>query len=349
MGLSEGFNGFSDHHRCQNITEVDPDSQPITSAIMFVAGVVGDTVALVLMKVRRKKSTPSLYQVLVTTLLMTDLLGSLSVSPVVLSAYARRKTLLGMSSNRELCSYFGFSMTFLSLSTLAILCVTALERYFSLAQPYFYERHLSIFRGYITIALIYVCSVLFCVAPLLISAGQYVQYCPGTWCFLKMNVEKRVYVVIYASLMLIMTSSTVVCNISVIYLLVMMYRRRQARRTGASPQSFRTSLSMTEEVEHLLPLVIITVVFIFCTFPLILRVYIHITTTTKVNDAEDLKALRFLSCHSIINPWVFIILRPSVIKVIWRKMRPKKSMEAWGADRSGQAKQTDRRPPGAGQ
>ncbi|XP_060947087.1 prostaglandin E receptor 2b subtype EP2 [Limanda limanda] len=299
--------------------------QPYTSAVMFSAGVLGNIVALLLLKVRRGRTNPanrSLYQVLVTVLLLTDLLGSLSVSPVVLAAYFHNKTLVAMSSNKEVCSYFGFSMTFLSLSTLGILCVIALERYLSIGHPYVYEKHSSTRCAYIIITLVYMGSFFFCVTPFM-GFGDYVQYCPGTWCFLQMERNDRVYPVFYASLILIMSSMTVVCNISVIYHLVMMHRRGKVRRL------FRHHRSMTEEVAHLLPLAFITVVFICCTFPLVLRVYL--IGNPDEPRTGDLGALRLLSFHSIINPWVFIILRPSALKIIWKKLqKPHKSKHVGG-------------------
>ncbi|XP_051234969.1 prostaglandin E receptor 2b subtype EP2, partial [Dicentrarchus labrax] len=326
---SMAFNS-SNHSKCHDIVVVE-SGQPITSAVMFSAGVVGNIVALVLLEVRRRITSPSLYRVLVTALLMTDLLGSISVSPLVITAYAGRKTLVGMSAGGEVCSYFGFSMTFLSLSTLTFLCVLAMERYISIGHPYFYERHMLKRGGYTTIALVYTGSILFCVFPFL-GFGKYVQYCPGTWCFLEMSHgdgKDSIYLGFYASFILIVTSSTVLCNISVIFHLVVMYRRHKARRSGVSAHPrYRRSLSMSEEVEHLLPLTIITAVFICCTFPLVLRVYINITGFHEEHHAADLYALRFLSFHSIINPWVFIILRPSTLKIIWRKLgkpKPQKS------------------------
>ncbi|XP_056260647.1 prostaglandin E receptor 2b subtype EP2 [Seriola aureovittata] len=326
-------NNSTDHYRCHDIVDVE-SGQPITSAVMFSAGVVGNIMALVLLEVRRRRTSPSLHHVLVTALLMTDLLGSVSVSPVVLSAYAQGKTLVGMSANAEVCSYFGFNMTFLSLSTLAILCVMALERYLSIGHPYFYERHLSKRCGYITIALIYLACVIFCIAPFL-GFGEYVQYCPGTWCFLDMShaeVKGQVYIGFYASFILIVTSTTVVCNIAVLLLLVMMYRRRVSAHSA--------SRSMTEEVEHLLPLATITVVFICCTLPLVLRVYVNLTGSHEERHAADLRALRLLSFHSILNPWVFIILRPSLLKILWRKLhKPQESTLMRGKTLNARSKQ----------
>ncbi|KAK1889005.1 Prostaglandin E2 receptor EP2 subtype [Dissostichus eleginoides] len=307
-------NSSSNDSKCHDMVNVE-SGQPITSALMFAGGVVGNIVVLVLLEVRRRRPA----------------------RPCTTSCLCPGKTLVGMNASRELCAYFGFSMTFLSLSTLSIVNVIALERYLSIGQPYFYERHLSKLRGYITVALIYLGSILFCIAPFL-GFGDYVQYCPGTWCFLEMSHKKegkdQVYIGLYASFILIVITSTVFCNISVIFHLVMMQRKRKARRSGEYARSrYRRSLSMSEEVEHLLPLAIITVVFICCTFPLVLRVYINFTgnhtdTDTGTRNAE-LRALRLLSFHSIINPWVFII--PSIVRVIWRKSRkPQKSSMIWG-------------------
>lgn len=263
----------TDHSRCHEIVKVE-SGQPIASAAMFSIGVLGNILALVLLEFRRRRTSLSLYHVLMIALLLTDLLGSISLSPAVLVAYAQRRTLVGMSSGKEVCYYFAFSMTLFTLSTLAILCVMALERYLSIGRPYFYEKHLSKRCGHVALGLIYAGSALFCIGPFL-GFGDYVQYCPGTWCFLEMSHtdgEDEVYIGVYASLILVMILTTVVCNISVIYLLVMMYRRGKVRRSRGSVHSTSPrSLSMTEEMEHLLPLAIITVVFICCTCPLVVR------------------------------------------------------------------------------
>ncbi|XP_029589128.1 prostaglandin E receptor 2b subtype EP2 isoform X4 [Salmo trutta] len=51
-----------------------------------------------------------------------------------------------------------------------------------------------------------------------------------------------------------------------------------------------------------------------------LRVYVNFTGRSKKSHATDLAALRLLSFNSIINPWVFIILSPSVLRFLWRKL-----------------------------
>ncbi|KAM9356309.1 prostaglandin E receptor 2b subtype EP2 [Pholidichthys leucotaenia] len=318
---------------CQNRTEVESGNAG-TSAAMFSAGVVGNIAALVLLELRRRKTGTSLYHVLVTALLTTDLVGTVSLTPVVLAAYARRRTVVGMSRAGGLCSFFGFSMTCLSLVTLALICAMALERALSIGQPYFYERRVGKRCGYVTVPLVYMSSVLFCLAPFA-GFGEYVQYCPGTWCFLEMrrtDAKGDVCMALYASAILLLTCCTVACNIYVIVVLAKMHRRRKACRSGGSAHAGHgRCLCMSEEVEHLLPLAAITAAFICCTFPLVLRVYTNFTNRPPPSDERDLRALRLLSFHSIINPWVFIILRPSVLKLIWKKFcKPQKTTVLWG-------------------
>ncbi|XP_056150761.1 prostaglandin E receptor 2b subtype EP2 [Lampris incognitus] len=318
-------NESTDYLRCHDRATVE-SGEPTMSAVMFSVALAGNIIALLLLVARRRRKGPSLFQVLVTALIVTDLLGTIAVSPVVLASYATNQTLVGMSSGREVCAYFSFSMTFLSLSTLAILCAMALERYFSIGHPYFYERHFSERCGYVTVALIYLTCIPFCATPF-VGFGSYEQYCPGTWCFLDMspsNPANKVYTGMYASLALVMIVCTATCNVSVIYHLAKMHRRGKIHRTGAPHRPFRVhlrSLSMTEEVEHLLQLVLMTLAFTVCSFPLVLQVYINFTGQTKDSHLMDLNALRMLSFNSIIDPWVLIIPRSSVLEFLWRKLR----------------------------
>lgn len=315
---------YSDHAICHHTLTVK-FGQPITSAIMFAAGVVGNLIALILLEVRRRRRSPSLFQVLVTALVITDLFGTFAVSPVVLASYSENRTLVAMTGRNEVCNYFGFSMTFLSLATLGILCAMALERYLSIGQPYFYERHFRKRCGYFTIPLIYLTCVFFCIFPFM-GIGSYVQYCPGTWCFLNMNPSEfkgKLYAGLYTSFTLIMIVTTVVCNVTVIHHLVLMDWKRQAHQHGVTRHLpiYQRRLSMSEEVEHLFLLVFITVAFVSCSLPMVLRVFMNFTGKTEERHEKDLTALRLLSFNSIIDPWVFIIFSPSVLRFFWGKLR----------------------------
>ncbi|MBN3298841.1 prostaglandin E2 receptor EP2 subtype [Amia ocellicauda] len=310
-------------HQCDNTTEVRSGT-PTASAVMFSAGVVGNVIALVLLEIRRRKDQSrqrqSLFHVLVTGLVVTDLVGTCMVSPLVLTSYAQNKTLIGLDPSGNLKNYFGFSMNFLSLTTLCILFAMAVERVFSIGYPYFYGRHITSRCGYISIPLIYLACAIFCVLPFG-GCGTYVQYCPGTWSFIDMRpVEKQhqVYAVLYATFMLLLITSIVVCNASVVYHLVLMHQRQRHRGSIVSRvRKDKRYVPMTEEVEHLIILVFMTVAFMICSLPLTILVYMNYSKTTEESQQTELGALRLLSFNSIIDPWVFIILRPSVQRFFW--------------------------------
>uniref|UniRef100_A0A8C0IT21 Prostaglandin E2 receptor EP2 subtype n=1 Tax=Chelonoidis abingdonii TaxID=106734 RepID=A0A8C0IT21_CHEAB len=297
------------------------EESPAISAVMFSAGLLGNLTALALLARRRlgQRGRPlSLFHVLVTVLVLTDLLGTCLVSPVVLASYGRNRTMVRLAEGKRLCLYFAFAMSFFGLATMLVLFAMALERCLALGQPYLYERFLRR-RSALPLALpaLYALPAAFCALPLL-GFGRYMQYCPGTWCFIQMRLRRTdqedsgareaTYSLLYATLLLLLILAVLLCNLSVICNLVGMHRRGQTSRRPASLEqpARRRRLSMSEEVDHLILLAIMTITFIVCSLPF----------TVSECRGRDLLALRFLAINPIIDPWVFVILRPSVLRVI---------------------------------
>ncbi|XP_018413875.1 PREDICTED: prostaglandin E2 receptor EP2 subtype-like [Nanorana parkeri] len=304
---------------CRNRTHLDPGESPVISAVMFSAGVVGNVIALVLLETRRRdfRGNISLFFILVSGLVVTDLLGTCMISPVVMASYARGLSLIEM----KLCDYFAFAMTFFSLATMMILFATALERALAIGHPYFYERFIKKRCGVITFPIIYGFCIFFCLFPLM-GFGEFIQYCPGTWCFIDMKSRNtnskfsNVYSMLYATLLLILIIAVLTCNLVVIVSLVRMHKRQKTRRIGSITANKRDRISMSEEIDHLILLSIMTIAFIICSLPFTIRAYVNRAAVDKGEDALDLLALRFLSVNSIIDPWIFTVLRPSVLRVM---------------------------------
>ncbi|XP_071320879.1 prostaglandin E receptor 2a (subtype EP2) [Trachinotus anak] len=316
---------------CHSKHHIDSTTSPTISAIMFAAGIFGNVAALVILEIRRRRETRNggmwrrkLFHVLITMLVVTDLTGTCLVSPLVQLAYSSNTTMVGMSpENKSVCRYFGVSMTFFSLATLSLLFSMALERCLAIGYPYLYSQHVTKKCAYITIPLVFLLCMSFCLLPFA-GFGEYVQYCPGTWCFIDMNpkeIEARAYANLYATIMLVLVLAIVACNGFVVYQLFKMYQRRK-RNSGSVMAATRSNndrraMSMAEEVEHLILLVFMTIIFIICTLPLVVRVYINSIGIRKESHPLDLIALRFISVNSIIDPWVFILLSPSVLHFCW--------------------------------
>ncbi|KAL1780961.1 prostaglandin E2 receptor EP2 subtype [Sigmodon hispidus] len=309
-------------------TQVRSESHPVATVVLFKTGVLGNLIALALLARRWRGDTGcsagsrtsiSLFHVLVTELVLTDLLGTCLISPVVLASYARKQSLVALAPESRVCTYFAFTMTFFSLATMLMLFAMALERYVSIGHPYFYRRRFSRRGGLAVLPTIYAVSLLFCSPPLL-NYGEYVQYCPGTWCFIRHG--RTAYLQLYATVLLLLILAVLACNFSVILNLIRMHRRGRRSRCGSSgsglggPGSRRRGerTSMAEEADHLILLAIMTITFAICSLPFTIFAYMNETSSRK--EKLDLQALRFLSINSIIDPWVFAILRPPVLRLM---------------------------------
>ncbi|KAM4663106.1 prostaglandin E2 receptor EP2 subtype [Discoglossus pictus] len=300
---------------CINQTHLSPGEGPAISAIMFATGVLGNLIALVLLERRRRslRGKISLFHILVTGLVITDLLGTCMISPVVMASYAKNLTLMALDV--QVCQYFAFAMTFFSLATMMFLFAMALERALAIGHPYFYNKFIRKRCGFITFPAIYFLCTIFSLLPFM-DVGEYVQYCPGSWCFIDLrargaNGHRNLYSSMYASLLLILILAVITCNLIVIISLVRMHKRQKSMRLGSMKVSKKERVSMTEEIDHLILLALMTIVFIICSVPFTVQAF-----SPYSNYKADLLALRFLSVNPIFDPWIFTILRPSVLRVM---------------------------------
>ncbi|KFO29716.1 Prostaglandin D2 receptor [Fukomys damarensis] len=149
---------------------------------------------------------PSVFYVLVCGLTVTDLLGKCLLSPVVLAAYAQNRSLRGLppAQGKSLCQTFAFFMSFFGLASTLQLLAMALECWLSLGHPFFYQRHITLRRGALVAPVVGAFSLAFCSLPF-VGFGDFVQYCPGTWCFIQMvsgdgSLSVQAYSVLYSSL-----------------------------------------------------------------------------------------------------------------------------------------------------
>ncbi|NXQ63392.1 PD2R protein, partial [Anthoscopus minutus] len=317
-------------YRCRSSRHIESGQSAVPSSVLFAAGLLGNVLALLLLGQHRRRSRSpggrpprvSAFYVLVSGLAVTDLLGKCLISPIVLAAYAYNRSLseLGPGGRGEdqpgmLCQLFAFLMAFFGLAPTLLLLAMALECWLSLGHPYFYRRHLTRRLGATLGPAAAGLCALFCALPLL-GFGAPMQYCPGTWCFIRMaggGPSQLGFPVLYASLMGLLVLAIVACNVSSMRHLYGM-ARRQPRR-GPAP----AAAPRMEELDHLVLLGLMTVLFTVCSLPFIIRAYMG-AFAADFNENADLSALRFLSVNSIVDPWVFIIFRTSVFRSFVRRV-----------------------------
>jgi prostaglandin D2 receptor len=258
--------------------------------MLFSAGLLGNLLALGLLahsglgfcRQRPPRPPPSVFYVLVCGLTIFDLVGKCLLSPVVLVAYAQNQTLSGLAPapNNWLCQAFAFTMSYFGLASTLQLLAMALECWLSLGHPFFYQRYVTLRRGLLVAPIVGAFCLVFCALPFA-GFGKYVQYCPGTWCFIQMVHEEGslsvlCYSVLYSSLMALLVLAIVLCNLGAMRNLYVMHRRLQRHprcctRDRAEPGAGKKEASShpLEELDHLLLLALMTALFALCSLPLI--------------------------------------------------------------------------------
>ncbi|XP_073494577.1 prostaglandin D2 receptor [Phyllobates terribilis] len=302
---------------CSNSRAIQGDYSVIPSTLLFSAGLLGNFIAIFILwqhKLRSRKKT-SVFYILVTGLTVTNLMGKCLVSPMVSAAYSKNQTLVEMVENRTLCEVFSFFMIFFGLAPMLILLAMALDCWIALANPFFYHIHITKKFALLVPVIVYVFSAVFCAMPFF-GIGKFEQYCPGTWCFIQMTAENSepkvlAYSLLYGTVMGLLVVAIIICNVGTMRRLYQMYQIQNQRNSiKLGPKVELVKQSGMEELDHLILLAVMTILFSVCSLPLTFRVYIGAFTKEK-NEYADLIVLRFLSMNSIVDPWLFIICRTS--------------------------------------
>ncbi|XP_072842975.2 prostaglandin D2 receptor isoform X1 [Pogona vitticeps] len=350
-------------YRCRHQRGLEGVPSALPGSLLFAAGLLGNGLALALLwqhhlraRARRTqrggggvgtvgagRPRASAFYLLVSALATTDLLGKCLVSPIVLAAYARNRSLSELWPAAEpvegasaesarpgrLCQLFAFLMAFFGLAPTVLLLAMALECWLSLGRPYFYERHTSRRRGALLTGGAALLCALFCALPFA-GFGSTVQYCPGTWCFIRMSgpgPSGRAYAALYASLLALLALAIGACNLGSMRSLYRM-ARRQPLPAAAVAAAWTLAPAgppppppppRLEELGQLLLLALMTVLFAVCSLPMIIRAYVG-AFAPDYDEKADLTALRFFSVNSIVDPWVFIIFRTSVFRSCLRRL-----------------------------
>ncbi|XP_071970282.1 prostaglandin D2 receptor-like isoform X2 [Engystomops pustulosus] len=248
----------------------------LPSTLLFAVGVLGNIIALAILwknKLNRKENKKSVFYYLATGLTIVNLTGKIMVCPVVLDAYLKNRTLVQINGSHSLCHYFGFGMICFGLAQTLILLGMALDCWLAIARPFIYRKHITKKVGFLVPVTSCIFSLGFCSMPFF-GIGKFVQYCPGTWCFIDMkSSEPRhlAYSVMYGTFMGVLVITTVLLNVDIMRCLYKLHRRQSRRKvigTKAGHDPINGKQAGMEELDHLVLLAVMTVVFVVCSLPL---------------------------------------------------------------------------------
>lgn len=249
---------------------------PTIPVIMFIFGVVGNIIAIVVLQKSRKEQKETTFYTLVCGLAVTDLLGTLLASPVTIATYVNEGKWPG---GMPLCQYSGFILLFFSLAGLSIICAMSVERYLAINHAYFYNHYVDQRVAGLTLAGIYVSNALFCALPSM-GLGSVAIQDPGTWCFIdwhKNDSSNATFSYMYAGFSSVLILATVICNVLVCAALVMMHKRFVRRTSLGTDQArvaeMRRRRSFARlagaEIQMVIVLIATSVVVLICSIPLV--------------------------------------------------------------------------------
>ncbi|XP_013858095.1 prostaglandin E receptor 4 (subtype EP4) a [Austrofundulus limnaeus] len=306
---------------------------PTIPSVMFIFGVVGNVIAIVVLCKTRREQKETTFYTLVCGLAVTDLLGTLLASPVTIAIYVKGS----WPGEDPLCQYFGFTMLFFSLAGLSIICAMSVERYIAINHAYFYNDYVDQKLAGLTLVAIYISNALFCALPI-VGFGQVKKQYPQTWCFLEWRSNKTsdaAYSYMYAGSSSLLILATVICNVLVCVALIRMHRRFVRRtslgtdlgRNVVDPRRRGRSFSRLAgtEIQMVILLIGTSAVVLICSIPLVAQVFLNQLYKTPVelqlDKNPDLRAIRFASFNPILDPWIYILLRKAVLLKLIEKVK----------------------------
>ncbi|XP_054468038.1 prostaglandin E receptor 4 (subtype EP4) b [Anoplopoma fimbria] len=304
---------------------------PTIPVIMFIFGVVGNVIAIVVLRISRKEQKETTFYTLVCGLAVTDLLGTLLASPVTIATYMKG----AWPGGEPLCQYSGFILLFFFLVQLSIVFAMSVERYLAINHAYFYNEYVNQKLAALTLLGIYISNIVFCALPSL-GFGQVKRQMSGTWCFIDwQNNQTSVatFNLMYAGVNSVIVLATVICNVMVCGALILMHKRFIRRTSLGTDQrriaDIRRRRSFGRlagaEIQMVILLIATSAVVLICSIPLVLRIFVNqlFTNQTEVLFGlnKDLLAIRMASVNPILDPWIYILLRKTVVLKLMEKIK----------------------------
>lgn len=308
----------------QNFTFV----HPTTSGIIIVSlsmtlGIVSNIVALIILanaytlQRRRSKATFLLFA---TSLVVTDFIGHLIPGVLVLRLYLSGGVHPEDDSTSDgLCQFLGGSMVFFGLCPLFLGCAMAAERCLGVTKPLLHSSLVTTTRTKICLSVIWLVALSVALLPCF-QLGSYTYQDPGTWCFIKVLDDigelDVAFVVLFSGLGLTSLAVALVCN-TVSGLTLVLARLKRSPRTHHSTNS--------HDIEMVVQLLGIMVTSCICWSPLLVFALMSVIHSYIGSVGEEvstyktlmLRGVRLATWNQILDPWVYILLRRTVLRKIY--------------------------------
>ncbi|KAM8880155.1 prostaglandin E2 receptor EP1 subtype-like isoform 1-T2 [Spinachia spinachia] len=302
--------------------------QPTTSGVVVVIfsmtlGIISNIVALFILAnaySRQRRRTKATFLLFASSLVVTDFIGHVIPGALVLRLYlsggAHPKD---FNDSDGMCQFLGGSMVFFGLCPLFLGCAMAAERCLGVTKPLLHSSLVTKTRTKICLSVIWLVAL--CVAMLpCFRLGSYTYQEPGTWCFIKVLSDTQevdlVFVGLFSGLGLTSLAGALLCNtISGLTLVLSRLRRKPGSHHSAK----------SHDIEMVVQLIGIMVTSCICWSPLLILALMSVMHSYTGSIGEDLSSyktlmvmgVRLATWNQILDPWVYILLRRTVLRKIY--------------------------------
>ncbi|KAI4896841.1 hypothetical protein NFI96_016902, partial [Prochilodus magdalenae] len=304
---------FSINKPSFNYSNNSPIASAYFSATFSVLGLSSNLFALIVLvkTFRRTKSrSRSSFLLFLCGLVVTDFMGLLVTGSIVVSFHITHFNWMVVDPNCHFCNFMGMSMVFYGLCPLLLGATMAVERFVGINRPFARSADAPKSRACYVVAGVWVTAGLISLLPLL-GLGRYYLQLPGSWCFLNISSVPldMAFCLIFSLVGLLSLFVSFVLNtISVVTLL----------RVCCGQDS--TQRRRDYEVEMMVQLILIMVIASICWCPLLVFIAQTVLSADKLNVPRLLLGIRFATWNQILDPWVYILFRRSVLKRVYPRM-----------------------------
>ncbi|XP_064604553.1 prostaglandin E2 receptor EP4 subtype-like [Liolophura sinensis] len=295
-----------------NVTVASGPGVGIASPIvMTLTGVLGNLVSLIVLYTSKMEIRKTPYFFLLMGQAWSNLFSYLLTAPIPIIVYANNLKWLG---GRPVCQMSAFVLTGFGMVIPLFVGCLSLERLLALRFPYLYTRKVTVTKAKCIFAVCWIFVIAFSTLPLL-GIGCYELQFPGTWCFFNFHNESisdSVYAFMYAIFNIVVIAGIVLCNIAVVMALIGMKKEKRALASCAVSGRQKSLFQVQMETQMVWFLCAVTLVFVCCWMPLNAQILINLTTGA-VNPRADLLSIRLASVKQLLDPWLYILLRRSVL------------------------------------
>ncbi|XP_038147709.1 thromboxane A2 receptor isoform X1 [Cyprinodon tularosa] len=279
------------------------------SATFTTLGLISNLIAFIVLikscKETRNQSR-SFFLIFLGGLVVTDFMGLLVTGSFVISFYVTHVDWSKSDPTCHFCNFMGMSMVFYGLCPLLLGATMAIERFIGINLPFVRSSRVSKKRTVSMVLMVWFIAGSISMLPIL-GFGSYHIQTPGSWCFINITSKRGdwTFALLFSLVGLISIATSFFLNtVSVVTLIKLCCgaERRQRRRD--------------HEMEMMVQLILIMTIATVCWCPLL----VFIVTTALAGTGYTVKYLllwiRFATWNQILDPWVYILFRRSVLQKV---------------------------------